>query len=138
MEKITWHPSYEVSIAVIDGQHQKIISVINKLIDGGAAIAVDSEVLSQLLSELTVYASEHFSTEEDFFLACGYSGAADHIQEHKRYRLKIASLCQDVMCHEENAPVELLKFLSTWWVEHILKEDLDFKKCACMQHKASR
>ena len=46
MEKITWLPSYEVGIAVIDGQHQKIISVINKFIDGGTVIAVDSEVLS--------------------------------------------------------------------------------------------
>ncbi len=132
MEKITWLPSYEVGIAVIDGQHQKIISVINKFIDGGTVIAVDSEVLSQLLSELTSYADEHFSTEEDFFVACGYSGAANHIHEHKRYRLKIASLCKDVMYHKENAPVELLNFLSTWWVEHILKEDLDYKKCACI------
>ncbi|MEH6467489.1 MAG: bacteriohemerythrin [Porticoccus sp.] len=138
MEKITWLPSYEVGFPKIDGQHQKIISIINKLIDGSAAITVDSEVLSELLSELTGYADEHFSTEEDFFVACEYLGASDHRQEHKRYRLKIASLCQDVMYHKENAPVELLKFLSTWWVEHILKEDLEFKKFAGIQNKACR
>lgn len=87
--KITWLPAYEVGIPEIDRQHQKIISVINKFIDGGAAIIVDSEVLSELLSELTAYANEHFSTEEDFFVACGYSGASDHIQEHKRYRKSV-------------------------------------------------
>ena len=65
--KITWLPAYEVGIPEIDRQHQKIISVINKFIDGGAAITVDSEVLSELLSELIAYANEHFSTEEDFF-----------------------------------------------------------------------
>jgi hemerythrin len=138
MEKITWLPSYEVGISVIDEQHQKIFSSINKFVDGGAAITVDSEVLSELLSELTAYANEHFSTEEDFFVAYGYPGASDHIQEHKRYRLKIASLCRDIMYHKENAPAELFEFLSTWWVEHILKEDLDYKECACLQDKACR
>jgi hemerythrin len=126
MEKITWLPDYEVGVPEFDRQHQGIISIINKLIDN-AEITVNSEVLSELLSELTAYADEHFTAEEDFFVACKYPGAPGHMQEHKKYRLKIASLCRDVMRHKKNAPVELLEFLSTWWVEHILMEDADYK-----------
>jgi len=43
------------------------------------------------------------------------------------YRIKVITLCQDAMSHQNSVPTELLKFIHDWWRDHILTSDMKYK-----------
>ena len=63
MDRIDWDPSFSVGVATLDKQHRQIVDMINLLLSDLDA-TVRSETISDLLTKLTTYASNHFKTEE--------------------------------------------------------------------------
>ncbi len=126
MERIDWNPSFSVGVKLLDDQHQRIVRMINLLIsDPGATVR--SETTSELLEMLTKYASDHFQAEEQLLEEYRYPDLAGQKEEHKAYRIKIVGLCQATISHEDSVPEELLKFMSDWWVHHILETDMKYR-----------
>jgi len=126
MERINWHPSFSVGVELFDRQHARIVDMINLLIsDPGATVR--SETISELLGRLTKYADAHFRAEEKLLEEHGYPDLTRHKAEHKAYRIKIVTLCQDTISNEDSVPVELLTFMTDWWIEHILKTDMQYR-----------
>ena len=64
MEKIIWDEGFSVGVRDLDEQHKRIVTVVNTLIDM-IDTKVDSEIISDTLTKMTQYASDHFKTEED-------------------------------------------------------------------------
>lgn len=126
MESIVWDPSFSVGVAKLDAQHKKIIDIIN-LLRSKPDVDVRSETVSELLTRLTSYASDHFATEEQLLVEHGYPEAATHRLAHKAYRRKVVALCKDTMDHNASVPEELLRFLGEWWVNHILGDDMKYR-----------
>ena len=125
MEKIVWNQSFSVGVARLDEQHKKIINMIN-LLRSKPEVDVRSETVSELLTRLTRYASDHFATEEQLLVEYGYPEVAAHKEAHRAYRMKVVALCQDTMDHNAAVPDELLRFLGDWWVNHILGADMRY------------
>ncbi len=126
MERIDWNPSFSVGVELFDRQHARIVDMINLLIsDPGATVR--SETISELLDRLTKYADDHFRAEEELLEEHGYPGLARQKAEHNAYRIKIVALCQDTISHEDSVPVELLTFMTDWWIEHISKTDMQYR-----------
>ena len=126
MERIDWNPSFSVGVKLLDEQHKRIVDTINLLIsDPGATVR--SEVISELLDRLTKYASDHFRTEEQLLEEYAYPDLARQKEEHKAYRIKVVTLCQATIAHENSVPADLLTFISNWWVTHILKTDMMYR-----------
>lgn len=132
MDFIEWRDSYSVGIAEMDAQHQRIIHAINKL-DKESRSAVNSELVSDILTELTAYASQHFQAEEELLQRIGFPDFDEHQQEHKAYRLKVVALCQDTIAQSHLVPTSLLAFLKDWWVAHILESDQKYAGFAASQ-----
>lgn len=126
MDKIQWNSSYSVGVTVLDKQHQKIIDAINNLLEHSNA-TVRSETISNLLSELTQYAQEHFITEESILSTYGYDKLEKQKQDHKKYRLKIVNLCMDAVDHRRSVPEDLRAYITSWWKNHILVDDMAYK-----------
>ena len=127
MDRIEWNSTLSVGVGILDEQHQQIIAMINLLISNDQA-TVRSETVSNLLTRLTQYASDHFETEERLLADHGYDELAAQKAEHRAYRIKVVALCQETMSQQESVPAELLRFLSTWWLDHILESDMQYRQ----------
>jgi len=126
MDSIEWTDEFSVGIPLIDQQHRKLVTMINAMITNSAA-KVYSETVSDVLTEMTRYAQEHFATEEQLLSENGYPLLENHRQSHKEYRRKTVDLCTATTVGAEVVPQVMLNYLYNWWQEHILQEDMKYK-----------
>jgi hemerythrin-like metal-binding protein len=126
MEKINWSTEYSVGIGRIDEQHKQIVLMLNRLI-GAKEATTGSEVVSDLIDQMTKYAQEHFKFEEDLMAEFGFPLLDQHKQSHVKYRKKIVDLCTSVSLDIPVVPQVMLNYLVQWWQKHILHEDMGYK-----------
>lgn len=127
MNKIEWKPEYSVDIPRLDEQHQKIIRVINSLIDN-PGVFDNSDTVSRALTELTNYVSEHFLLEEQILEKNSYPNLLEHANLHTMYGDRVAKFYIDLIGKKKGTAEELLNFLKKWWIGHILHEDMKYKE----------
>ena len=126
MKQITWTPDFSVGVASIDEQHKWLIGIVNRLI-AEPRITTKSETISHVLSELTKYAEEHFATEEALMLQHRYPRLEEHIAQHRAFRKTTVDFCMATLNGADDVPETMLRYLSDWLAEHILKSDMEFK-----------
>jgi hemerythrin-like metal-binding protein len=126
MEKINWSPEYSVGVDIIDEQHKRLVLMLNRLISAEEA-TTGSEVVSDLITQMTKYAQEHFKFEEDLMAEFGFPLLDQHKQSHRKYRKKVVDLCMAVPLDIPVVPQVMLYFLFQWWQNHILHEDMGYK-----------
>ncbi|KHF25605.1 bacteriohemerythrin [Solemya velum gill symbiont] len=126
MKKIIWEDDFSVGVEELDRQHQQIIEIINTLSDKPRLFRRFQNVSSALM-ELTNYVSEHFLLEEQLLHENGYPNLLEHSKKHTLYSNKIADLCQGSLDGKRDVPTELINFLTDWWINHILHEDMQYK-----------
>ena len=73
------------------------------------------------------YSRKHFKEEEKFLQQVGYSKLEEHKQMHIDFILKIAMFCKDVMDRKTDVTKEMINYLVSWLVNHVSREDQDFK-----------
>jgi len=126
VETIQWKESYSVGNKLIDSQHKKLVKMLNTMIQNEDA-GVDSEVISDVLSEMIEYAGSHFNYEEGYMEQIAYPELKMHKEEHKQFKLKAGHLCMATMKDETSVPEEILQFLFKWLINHILHSDMKYK-----------
>lgn len=129
MEKIQWDETYSVGVSQMDEEHHRILAIINQMIEKPEALE-GSEVVSDILVQLTNYASEHFDHEEKLLEEHGFPDLAAQRREHHDFRRKIAGYCLNLMKDQERqgeAPDDMLRFLKRWWNDHILVSDMKYR-----------
>lgn len=119
--RIHWSPDYELGIAVIDAQHQRIVDYINTLdrLSGQPDARLG---VARVLYDLIDYTESHFSFEEALMADAGFPERDQHHLGHRRFTRQIEALQRR---HEEGEDVAelLLALLERWLVQHILVED---------------
>ncbi len=126
-ETIEWTPAMSVGVPLLDEQHQRIVSIINYLVAAkGPRISADA--VDVALVQLRRFVDEHFRDEELILEECGYPALAEHRQEHREYRARLAEHSRRALGGEELMSDELVHFVREWWEGHILGEDR--KYCA--------
>ena len=126
MQKIVWKREYSVGVERLDRQHQRIISVINKLI-AKPRVFRTSGTIADVLTELNSYVSEHFLLEEQLLQENDYPSLIEHSKKHTEYGERIADFCLKTVQKDKNVPEDLLSYLGEWWIGHILREDMKYK-----------
>jgi hemerythrin len=127
METIKWSEKFSVGVKELDGQHQQIIEMLNRLVSTPEAKDTHSETISDILMGMTQYSLEHFKTEESLLKEHGYPGLEKHRQEHIAYRKKAIDFSTATTLGVESVPQVLVTYLSEWWTHHILDEDMKYK-----------
>lgn len=56
-----------------------------------------------------------------------YPKLAEHKQYHRDYIHKVAMYNVDLSNDEPPEPIEIIRFLKKWWMNHILKIDSDYE-----------
>ena len=125
MRKIIWDPSFSVGVDELDGHHQHLGVLINRLAehirspgDGGA--------VGDILIELADYAIYHFRHEELMMARHGFPQLASHRAEHLQFCEMVAELSYGATLGIVDLS-QLFAFLTRWWACHILQEDMKYK-----------
>jgi len=127
MDKIIWNESLSVGVAEIDRQHKQLVGILNQLL-GMEGVKVDSETISDTLTRMTDYADYHFNSEERLMQEYAYPDYATHRLEHVAFMRKTAELSMGTMAYRKSIPTDMLEYLKTWLIEHIMVSDMKYKE----------
>jgi len=125
MNLFEWTPAIAVGITTIDDQHKKLISLINDVSDAMKARKA-TEVIGNILLELSDYTIYHFGNEEKAFEKYNYPDKAAHMATHKIYVDKINELVERNKKGELGLSISVLDFLMEWITNHIMKTDMQY------------
>jgi len=118
---------------VIDDQHKKLVSIVNRLYDA-MRDGKGSEILGDVLSELIEYTRYHFTAEEAMMKNNAYPDFQSHKSAHSMLVEKVMDLELDLKAGKIALSVQVFQFLKDWLVNHIQGED---KKIAPFLTKAT-
>ncbi len=129
MDKIVWTDKFSVGNENMDFQHQKLIRMINVLIEhNNADTDTENEIVSDLLTKMTEYSLEHLRSEEQLLEELAYPHLDEHKKLHNAYRLKVVDFCTATSIGVKNLTPSMLAYLSQWWTGHILAEDMKYNE----------
>lgn len=123
--KIFWNESFSVGVHTLDMHHQHLAHLINKL-DCRGSDNLNSEEIAEILTALVNYAEYHFRHEEELMAEVEYADLESHRQEHSHFCEVIAEVCFGATLGVLTAK-ELFSYLTRWWRNHILLEDMKYK-----------
>jgi hemerythrin len=134
MVLIKWRDSYSVDIEQIDHQHELLVKLINDMFE----VVRDKETNmspSSQISTLIEYTQEHFDYEEKFLEQAGYEFLDHHKKIHKELVQEVMDLRDLIEKNTDGVSSDLYSFLRNWLVNHILKEDMQYKDCLSAANK---
>ena len=133
MAHIQWKDRFNIGYKDIDDQHKVLLALLNDLIDiidqGGTA-----EAVSAIFHRLCSYALTHFAHEEDFMRAAGYPGLERQESEHATFVQQVLAFNQAFDPSDPRLLEETQSFLREWYLDHILKSDMDYVPCLKRYH----
>ena len=117
-----WKPEYSVGIASIDGQHKKLIGMLNRLFEA-MSTGTGDKVLGDILKELVQYVATHFKMEEDLMKAHAYPEYEEHKKKHDAMTIKVVELRRTFQAGTAKLTIPVSNFLKDWLQKHILETD---------------
>ena len=122
MAFLEWDNSFSVKIPSIDKQHQKLIGMINELMDAMKE-GKGNNVLGDIIGKLADYTVVHFTTEEKYFDRYGFPGTEEHKKEHQEFVTKVLDFKQGFEAGKIGLSIKIMHFLKDWLKDHILGTD---------------
>jgi hemerythrin-like metal-binding protein len=126
-EPLVWNTNFETGVTEIDDQHRILVNTLN---EANAKLAGNSsaEFLEQITRDLLSYALYHFETEEELMKEYGYDeeegqDADAHLQQHRSFSAQVVAVRDGLKAGNLISREELLGFLNSWLVNHILNTD---------------
>lgn len=117
----------KLDIPVIDLQHVWLVFLIMELeneIQPGTVPDRDSdERTRKIIADLLGFATEHFSLEEDLFLAFDIPEGAAHGEKHRHFVQFLSERTNELHSGNKDSLKVLVSFLKDWLTMHILKDD---------------
>jgi hemerythrin len=121
MAVMKWEPALSVGVPALDGQHQKLIQLVNKLHDAMSK-GVGQKVVGEVLDELVAYTKDHFAAEEQMMKRHAYPDFTAHAAEHLKLVGQVGKLQADAKSGKV-LTITVMDFLQQWLTGHILKVD---------------
>lgn len=129
MKFFYWNKNFEIGIAAIDRQHQRLVNMINDLAASMTQGAHLTDVQA-LFCDLMEYATEHFHDEEQLLRACTLpqDEKIKHVEAHRGFEKKIQGFIRRSDLLQAQVAEEVLGFLTTWLISHILGSDREIAR----------
>ncbi len=125
---IEWEDKFSVGISMIDEEHKKLISIINRAIHAKEHHSNPDEI-EDVLIEMNNYALMHFKTEEDYMEEFDYPEYQSHKEEHDNFFIKNMSCFDKVIKGDYQIASEILEYLLQWLAKHIQVTDRQYIDC---------
>ena len=123
---LQWKEEYEVGVAEIDEQHQKLVAIANRVYElMRNELALDKyDQIVEILQELKEYTVYHFHFEEGLMQKAKYKKRFSHKILHQNFLSQVEAV--DLSAVDENQDaylVQIMDFIANWLIEHIVGED---------------
>ena len=123
---LQWKEEYEVGVAEIDEQHQKLIDIANRVYElMRNELALDKyDQIVEILQELKEYTVYHFHFEEGLMQKARYKKRFSHKILHQNFLAQVEAV--DLSAVDENQEaylIQIMDFIANWLIEHIVGED---------------
>jgi hemerythrin len=125
MSYLEWSEDLRVGVADVDQQHQRLVAMVNEL-HTAMREGHGKDILGSIIAGLVDYTVVHFSTEERYFDAFVYPDTAAHEAQHEGFVERVADFQRGFDEGRLMLSIDVLDFLSTWLVEHIMVSDRAF------------
>ncbi len=119
-------PEYFTGIEFIDEEHTKLFAIANECYDllTNQFLEDKYDYILKVVNDLKEYTQYHFNHEEEYMNSIGYKRILSQKVSHDDFIEKINNINSDhIDENQKDALLGLLDFLTTWLVEHILKQD---------------
>jgi hemerythrin len=120
---VEWNDDLSVGIQEIDEQHKILVNLLNRLYHAVVTRNDSKEVIESILNELAQYTYVHFAVEESLMRIFNFTEYDTHKQHHAELAAQVFDLNRKVRSGEAVVSMELLNFLRSWLMNHIIKED---------------
>lgn len=118
--ELVWNDDLSTGLAIIDADHKTLVGLVNEVSDH----SITHKEIDSVLGELLDYTRYHFKREEAVMKACNYAGVTQHAQSHKMLAMRVNELAETWRNDKNPETIfQLLTFLRTWLVQHIMEED---------------
>jgi hemerythrin-like metal-binding protein len=124
MDTFVWNDRFVTGEAIVDGEHQELVRLINWLIEHQSESAtIDNGEIDKVLQQLVDYAVIHFNHEEALMESegCDPHFVAIHKKVHQDFARQVGKMRDFPTTHDDIQ--HLLRFLSSWLAHHILGID---------------
>jgi len=119
---IQWSDDLSVHIPSIDGQHQKLVALINEL-HAAMKSGKSNAHLLEIFDRLKEYTVNHFGHEEKLFARHGYPEAEEHMAAHRQFVGKVLEWEKALKSGKGTVSMEIMRFLKKWLTGHIMGVD---------------
>lgn len=123
MAFMVWSNTLDTGIDVIDGQHKRIVEMINQL--AVSASNHKREVVGEVIDGLVDYTLSHFAFEESLMEEAGYEFLRPHKKVHELFVRRVSEY--QMRFHAgEDVYDDLTGLLSRWLFNHIRNDDAGY------------
>ncbi len=122
MAFIDWTDELSVNVEVIDGQHKKLVEMINSLNEAMLA-KKGREMQKATIDAMVDYAATHFKLEEEYMKKFQYPDYETHKSEHDKFTRTALDLKARAEQKGFSLTLEIMDFLKTWIQDHIMGTD---------------
>lgn len=122
---IEWRPEFDVGVAEVNRQHQRLIFIANELHRLSQRDDEEHGVI-RVIGALANYTRTHFRYEELLLERHGYDDLVEHKRKHEKLIADVLHFGERV---NRGEPVvnELLEFVKNWLINHIMKSDMAYR-----------
>lgn len=128
--KFVFSDEYYTGINFVDDEHKelfRIIEDVNQVIMNDYVHDKYDEIV-RLLEELKNYTQYHFNDEEEYMTKIGYEGLGAQKKAHDAFINRLEELdLEEIDDNQQQTLEELMEFLTSWLVNHILHMDKKIK-----------
>ena len=123
---IEWKDKYKTGIELVDEQHKELFRLFNKtynLYYNEFLVDKYDEIITSV-EELKEYTKYHFKAEEEYMISIRYNKFFEHKLKHDDFISKIDAIDYKIIDdNQQNELLEILKFVSTWIIDHVITVD---------------
>ncbi|MGD0961302.1 MAG: hemerythrin family protein [Methylomonas sp.] len=119
-----WLDQYKIGNPTIDQQHEYLFDLANEIVDPNN----DQQKTYQNILSLYHYVREHFTAEENIMKETNCPGYEAHVKEHGQLVIKLSEITTGIISGETGKE-DIMKFMCSWLLQHILKRDILLSEC---------
>ena len=124
--QLVWNNRYNLGVEIIDKEHKKLFSILNKLFDFGQQEDKSQWVCQEAVKYFKDHALQHFIDEEAYMASINYAGIDIHRRIHKNFReTTLPALEKELNAtgYSQDAVNHFLGVCAGWLIGHTTIED---------------
>ncbi|HEX8960033.1 MAG TPA: hemerythrin family protein [Geobacteraceae bacterium] len=117
-----WSERYSVNIEEMDGQHKKLLNLMNGL-DDALQGGKDGKLIAALVSDLNDCVEVHFREEEKLMEGLNYPHLGAHKSQHLHFLVQFHMMNSAYQSGHLELVQIFVQYLKNWFVFHLFSED---------------